>query len=610
MLVPEQLEGLPGLALGETLGRGGFGAVYRARHHALDVDVAVKVIDTSVLDAKGLERTLREARLMARLDHPNLLRIFHAGQTRNAVYLVLELMDGGSCKGMRGLSGDRAMAITKQLLSGLQALHDARILHRDVKPANCLHRSHDARVKLADLGIATDWMTVAADYDWAGTIPFMAPELFEHPPQYSPASDIYALGVTLGCLLLSSDPFPSGNFDVLRDWVLNGTRPQVTSLRPDLPPMLSRLVDRMMSPWPKDRPGSAAEALVALSGVEPLTSATASAGAAPDMTRPLSPASTRPPMETIQQAGRIGAWELGEVVYSSSNWRGHVVTHVHTGKAARLMHLQPTGPLAGQSDFILSAAERAAQFRHPHLVEVIDWGWSEGRAYVVTASQGRTLQDLVDNGRPLEEHIAIPFMAALADALSYLHGLGLVYQLLDPGATVVGSDARSALLSWPVYCVQGGSAAVGAGGMSQRFLVRAYAAPEVLSGSSKTIEPSVDLFGLGATFCYLLSRKDAYVSARKEGRLPDLREQSASITAPFAGLITGLTQPDPERRPSARQAKEELFRIGGRLGIQMSALTERGGLAERNGIYAAWSARRDRVHAEAVPRGPRSIDSG
>jgi serine/threonine protein kinase len=69
MLVPEQLEGLSGLTLGETLGRGGFGAVYRARHHALDVDVAVKVIDTSVLDAPGLERTLREARLMARLDH-------------------------------------------------------------------------------------------------------------------------------------------------------------------------------------------------------------------------------------------------------------------------------------------------------------------------------------------------------------------------------------------------------------------------------------------------------------------------------------------------------------------------------------------------------------
>jgi serine/threonine protein kinase len=285
-------------------------------------------------------------------------------------------------------------------------------------------------------------------------------------------------------------------------------------------------------------------------------------------------------VETIQQAARVGAWELGEVVYSSSNWRGHVVTHVHTGKAARLMHLQPTGPLAERSDFILSAAERAARFTHPHLVEVIDWGLSAGRAYVVTASQGRTLQDLVDNGRPLEEHIAIPFMAALADALTYLHGLGFVYQLLDPGATVVGSDARSALLSWPVYCVQAGSAATGSGGKSQRFLVRAYAAPEILSGESRTIEPSVDLFGLGATFCYLLAGKDAYFTARKEGRLPDLRTHSTSITAPFAGLIGRLTHPDPERRPSALQAKEELSRIGVQLGIRMGSVNTPSGLAE------------------------------
>jgi serine/threonine protein kinase len=86
----------------------------------------------------------------------------------------------------------------------------ARILHRDIKPANCLKRT-DARIKLADLGLAMD---VAASGDeareTAGTIPFMAPELFDNPPRYTPASDLYALGMTLACFVLEAMPFPRG----------------------------------------------------------------------------------------------------------------------------------------------------------------------------------------------------------------------------------------------------------------------------------------------------------------------------------------------------------------------------------------------------------------
>src|SRR5207248_2818767 len=135
-------------------------------------------IDIRALAGGDVGKVLREARLMARLDHPNLLRVLDAGQTGDSVYLVLELMDGGSCKGLRSLPPADALAVTRQLLSGLQALHDARVLHRDIKPANCLRRARDGRVKLADLGIAAEW-TTAADYDRSGTLPYMAPELFE-----------------------------------------------------------------------------------------------------------------------------------------------------------------------------------------------------------------------------------------------------------------------------------------------------------------------------------------------------------------------------------------------------------------------------------------------
>jgi serine/threonine protein kinase len=538
-----------GVRLGEQLGRGSFGTVYRGRHVALDIDVAVKLITGVDFASGGLEHTLKEARLMARLDHPNLLRIFDAGRSGPSVYFVLDLMNGGSCKSLRNLPGDRAMSVAKQLLSGLQALHDARILHRDIKPANCLLRAEDGRVKLADLGIAVEFGTGTRPLlEAAGTIPFMAPELFEAPPEFSERSDLYALGMTLACMVLDADPFPRGAFDVLHSWIVHGTRPDVPSQRPDLLPALTELINRMISLRRADRPPSVGEALAALSGE---TQGTPVARATP----------------LGEGAARIGPWVLGEEVYSSSNWLGHVATHAGSGAPARVTRLQPKSRLLGISKVILEAAARASRLDHPSLIEVIDWGMFEGCPYVVTGPQGRSLGDLIRTGNPCQEHVAIGFAMSLADALRYLHGLGLVYQNLDPGSAVVAADARSARLSWPVYCVPAGSPVNAPAGQWQRIVVPAYSAPEALSNTTATIEPSVDMFGLGAILYSLLTGNEAYAKARQSTILPDLREFAPAVTAPTARLVAELTHPDSARRPVAASVCEELARIGRGIGI-------------------------------------------
>lgn len=120
------------------------------------------------------------------------------------------------------------------------------------------------------------------------------------------------------------------------------------------------------------------------------------------------------------------------------------------------MRLKPQSRLSGVSKVVLGAAARASRLDHPSLIEVLDWGEFEDRPFVVTAPQGRTLGDLVRTGHVCEEHVAIGFTKSIAGALVYLHGLGLVYQNLDPGSAVVAADARSARLSWPVYCVPRG----------------------------------------------------------------------------------------------------------------------------------------------------------
>ena len=102
---------IPNIVLGARIGGGTFGEVYRAHHQTFDVDVAVKLIRPAD-SGPSTEDALQEARLMARLDHPNLLRIFDAGETRSgALYLVLELMDG-TCEKLRAVPTDRALNLT------------------------------------------------------------------------------------------------------------------------------------------------------------------------------------------------------------------------------------------------------------------------------------------------------------------------------------------------------------------------------------------------------------------------------------------------------------------------------------------------------------------
>ncbi|HZS10103.1 MAG TPA: protein kinase [Blastocatellia bacterium] len=545
MMATESVLKIPNVELGARLGEGGFGAVYQGWHQVLEIDVAVKILTNSqsLAGAMSLEQTLREAQFMARLDHPNLLRIFDAARLDDSIYFVLEFMDGGSCAGLHNLPPDRAWNITQQLLSGLQALHDARVLHRDIKPANCLIRTRDGRLKLADLGIAVELATHSERvYNTAGTIPFMAPELFDSPPQYSVQSDLYALGMTLACLLLEADPFPAGSLPEMLAWARNGQHPQLTRLRPDLPPALNRLAERLISNDKKDRPRSATDALAILN----------EAGIAPAHGSQ-SPAA--PP------ADRVGPWVIGDQIYASSNWHGFAVTQAETGAAGRLMQLQPGGPLglARATGMILECAERASLLDHHGIVPVLDWGVRDKLAYVITGQQGRPLDELVKSGGPCSEVVALEFMIALAEALVYLHEKGLVYQIVDPGSTAIAPDARSAQLGFSVFCVQAGTPS------AFRAQVPMFAAPEVLARASESIEQSVDLYGLGTILYFLMVGHEAYVSNPRPQTLAHVRGAAPGTTAPTGNVILELMHSDPARRPAAIVVRDELSRILRRL---------------------------------------------
>lgn len=561
---------VPGLLLRGLLGEGAFGAVYRARHETLDIDVALKFVATEQLAGESAKEVLREARLMARLDHPNLLRILDAGVVEAGVYLVLELMDGGSCQDLKRLPVEQGVGVLREVLSGTQALHAAGILHRDIKPANFLRREADGRIKLADLGLAIERDLQRSRWELAGTAPFMAPELFSFPPRYSVQTDLYAVGMSAACVLLEDRPYPKAGLDSLRDWAMSGRRPRLVDHRPDLPVEVARTIDRMTEPRATDRPADATEALRAILSVS------ASMLRVRSSQQPVGSdgeTNGEGDAETFDFGGAVGPWQLGPEVYRSRNWLGRVVTHTHSAKPARLMQLLPTGKLSGTTDFILASAARASRLRHAGVVGVLDWGKHDGLAYIVTDEHGRALETLVRDAGQVSELDAVIFLATLADALRGLHEAGMVYQHLDPGAAVVARDARAAELRWPVYCVQAGTAAVADDGQGRRVFAKAFAAPEIADASHGTIETSVDLFGLGATAAFLMAGEAAYQSARLKGigETPDVTSANATVTARTSALVAAMTAPQPSDRPDAREVVDEAVAIATGIGAELPA---------------------------------------
>ena len=217
---PEELAPhFPQLEILELIGRGGMGAVYKARQPSLDRLVALKILPPGVAGGAGFaERFTREARALARLSHPNIVTVYDFGQAAGMPYFVMEYVDGLNLRELeRGgkLNPREALQIIPQICDALQFAHDEGIVHRDIKPENIL-LDKKGRVKIADFGIAkligqttTDAALTGAG-DVVGTLHYMAPEQVAKPLTMDHRADIFSLGVVFYELLTGE--LPIGKF--------------------------------------------------------------------------------------------------------------------------------------------------------------------------------------------------------------------------------------------------------------------------------------------------------------------------------------------------------------------------------------------------------------
>ncbi len=198
----------------DRLGHGGMATVYGARDLKLDRDVAIKLLaDNFAGDDEIRRRFSREARLAARLDHPNIVQVFDVGEEEGRPYIVMEQVEGGTLgdrlEGRRRSSPRaEALRLLSQLCDGLGHAHSKKLVHRDIKPQNLLLRSSDGCLKITDFGIArvaeeTTRLTQAGKV--IGTERYMAPEQLSDG-KITPAVDVYACGVVADELLPQSRP--------------------------------------------------------------------------------------------------------------------------------------------------------------------------------------------------------------------------------------------------------------------------------------------------------------------------------------------------------------------------------------------------------------------
>jgi DNA-binding response OmpR family regulator len=241
----------------ERIGAGGMGVVYSAQEVTGGRRVALKVLPRAMtIDEVFVDRFVREARLAARVNHPNVVPIYDTGKEDETYFIAMELVEGHNlgqlCEG-KPASPAWALRVARQVAAALEAMRSAGILHRDIKPENVIVASDDT-VKITDFGIARDVASITRMTDTGvgvGSVIYASPEQIRGSGDFR--SDIYSLGCTLFFMLAGVDPFPADRSieTVVRRKAARP--PRTREFPPGTPRSVRKLIARMLEPRPSRR---------------------------------------------------------------------------------------------------------------------------------------------------------------------------------------------------------------------------------------------------------------------------------------------------------------------------------------------------------------------
>ncbi|ACC98481.1 Serine/threonine protein kinase [Elusimicrobium minutum Pei191] len=258
---------ISGCEILEKIAQGGMGAVYKAKHKALERIVCVKILSPSLAeDEKAVELFMTEARAIAELDHPNIVNVYNVGREKGLYFIVMSFISGDTVSNIvrrrPNLPIGFVLNIFQGVLKGLSVAHEKGIIHRDIKPSNILI-NEKLEAKIVDFGIAKKIekdKTATKTTEMAGTAYFISPEQ-ALGGEIDVRADLYSAGATLFFMLTGQFPYKGKNsIDIIQKHI-NDPIPSPGDIRSDIPAWLSLTVQKLMAKKPNDRFQSAQETL-------------------------------------------------------------------------------------------------------------------------------------------------------------------------------------------------------------------------------------------------------------------------------------------------------------------------------------------------------------
>ncbi|MBF0564295.1 MAG: serine/threonine protein kinase [Nitrospirae bacterium] len=525
----------------QKVGEGGSGVVYKAEHNLTGQIVAIKELANGLSSGEEMrERFIREAKILAKLTHKNIVRLYNFIEQDGLFYLIMEFMEGirldDVIKKETPMDYGRCIGYLKQILEGVDFAHCQGVVHRDIKPANIIV-DNDGIVKIMDFGIAVgdDYLRLTKTGISLGTLRYMSPEQIKGG-KVDVQSDIYSIGMTLFEMITDKSPFKGDSAFHLMNAIVKNKLPSPAKFRSDVPLVIEKAILKACAKDPSNRFESAAEFSKALDDWDiSITDEKTNKYIA------VSPAMEIGPYRIIQKVGEGGSG----VVYKAE--------HNLTGQIVAIKELA-NGLSSGEEmrERFIREAKILAKLTHKNIVRLYNFIEHDGLFYLVMEfMEGIRLDETIKKETPMDYGRCIGYCKQILEGAGFAHSQGIVHRDIKPANIIVDNDGVVKIMDFGI-AVGDDYLRLTKTGTSLGTL--RYMSPEQIKGGKVDVQS--DIYSIGMTLFEMITGTSPFkgdsafhlMNAIVKNKIPSASKFRSDVPFAIENTILKACAKDPAER--------------------------------------------------------------